>query len=72
MSSREITLRIPDTMLRDLASIARTDDMRISEVIREFIENRIAARQSDEEFRRRLEERLEEDREILDRLAEND
>jgi hypothetical protein len=57
-------------MAAELAAIARTQDIPLSEAIREAIEDHIASRRRDKEFQGRLKQRLEEDREILERLAE--
>jgi metal-responsive CopG/Arc/MetJ family transcriptional regulator len=69
-ASRAISLRLPEKMAAELAAIARTQDIPLSEAIREAIENHIASRRRDKEFQKRLKQRLEEDREILERLAE--
>jgi len=57
-------------MAAELAAIARTQDIPLSEAIREAIEDHIASRRRDKEFQQRLKRRLEEDRKILERLAE--
>jgi hypothetical protein len=57
-------------MAAELAAVARTDEMPISQAVREAIEKHIAERRADEDFQQRLKRRLEEDREILHRLAE--
>lgn len=69
MPSKAISLRLPEQMAAELAAIARTQDIPISEVIREAIESHIDSLSADDGFRRRLKERLEEEREILERLA---
>jgi predicted DNA-binding protein len=70
MPTKAMSLRLPEDKAAELAAVARTDEMPISEVVREAIDNHIAARRADEEFQKRLKKRLEEDREILERLAE--
>lgn len=64
------TIRMPDSMKSDLAAIARSHDMSVADAIREALEQYITARQSEEQFKERLARRLEEDREVLDRLGE--
>lgn len=64
------TIRMPDSMKSDLAAIARSRDMSVADAIREALEQYISTRQSEEEFKERLARRLEEDREVLDRLGE--
>jgi predicted DNA-binding protein len=70
MPSKAISLRLPEQMAAELAAIARTQDIPVSEAIREAIENHIASRRTDKDFQQRLKKRLEEDREVLERLAE--
>jgi predicted DNA-binding protein len=65
-----MSLRLPEPMAAELAAVARTDDMPISEAVREAIEKHIAERRADKDFQQRLKKRLEDDREILKRLAE--
>jgi predicted DNA-binding protein len=70
MSTKAMSLRLPDEQAAELAAVARTDEMPVSEVVREAIDNHIAARRADKDFQKRLKRRLEEDREILERLAD--
>jgi len=65
-----LSLRLPETMADEIAAVARTDDMSVSEAIREAIADHIAIRRADKAFKDRLKKRLEEDREVLERLAE--
>lgn len=69
MPHKAMSLRLPEDKAADLAAVARADDMPVSEVVREAIDNHIAARRSDKDFQKRLKRRLEEDREVLERLA---
>lgn len=70
MATKVTTLRLPDFMAAELAAVARTDDMPVSEAVREAIEKHIEDRRGDKEFQRRLKKRLEEDQAVLKRLAE--
>lgn len=56
-------------MAAELAAIARTKDIPVSEVIREAVEDHITSLSTDENFRQRLKKRLEEDQKVLKRLA---
>lgn len=69
VASKAISLRLPERMAAELAAIARTQDIPLSEAIREAIEDHIASRQRDKEFQKRVKQRLEEDREILERFT---
>jgi metal-responsive CopG/Arc/MetJ family transcriptional regulator len=68
MPSKVISLRLPEKLAAELAVVARADDMPVSEAIRKAIEEYIAARGTDQAFKKRLKQRLEEDREVLRRL----
>jgi predicted DNA-binding protein len=70
MAPKSMSLRLSETMAAELAAVARTDEMPISEAVREAIEKHIAERRADKDFQARLKRRLEEDREVLKRLAE--
>jgi predicted DNA-binding protein len=69
MAVKAMSLRLPEEKAAELAAIARTDDMPVSEVVREAIDNHIASRRADKDFQKRLKNRLEEDREVLERLS---
>jgi predicted DNA-binding protein len=65
-----MSLRLPTDLAEELAAVARTDDVAVSEAIREAIVNHITTRRADKAFKERVKKRLEEDREVLERLAE--
>jgi hypothetical protein len=67
--TRAMSLRLPEDKAVELAAIARTDEMPISELVREAIDKLLAARRADKDFQARLKRRLEEDREVLERLT---
>jgi predicted DNA-binding protein len=69
MPSKAISVRLPDQMSVELAAIARTQDVPVSEVIREAIENYIDSRRADKNFQQLIKKRLEEDRKLLERFA---
>ena len=70
MATKVTTLRLPDYMAEELAAVAQTDDMSVSEAVREAIEKHIAQRRADEDFQERLKKRLEANQEALKRLAQ--
>jgi predicted transcriptional regulator len=69
MANRAISLRLPEQTATELAAIARTQDVPVSEVVRQAVENHIAALFTDKEFQQRLKKHLEEELEILERLS---
>ena len=70
MANKAISVRLPDEMAAELAAIGRVQDIPISEVIREAIENHIVTRRTDKKFKQQIKKRLEEDRQLLERFAE--
>ncbi|HSC20481.1 MAG TPA: hypothetical protein VLC07_02020 [Solirubrobacterales bacterium] len=69
VSSKVMSLRLPKELSDEIAAVARIDEMAITEAIRAAIVGHIAARQVDPDFQDRLRKRLEEDREVIERLA---
>ncbi|HEV7528195.1 MAG TPA: ribbon-helix-helix protein, CopG family [Solirubrobacteraceae bacterium] len=63
------TLRLEDDQARALDALAMADEMSVSEVIREAIDDRIAKRRADKGFQQRLAAAVERNREALDLLA---
>lgn len=70
MSIKVSTVRLAEKQADELAIVARADKIPVSEAVREAIAKHIAERQEDQAFKDRLKKRLEEDREVLERLAE--
>lgn len=70
MATKVMTVRLSENLAAELAIVARTDDKPVSESVREAIERHIAARRADKDFQRRLKKRVEQEREIVNRLAE--
>jgi predicted DNA-binding protein len=68
--SKVMSLRLPEELADEIAAVARTDDMAVTVAIREAISNHIATRRSAKDFKERLRKQLEEDRKLLERLAE--
>jgi predicted DNA-binding protein len=66
---KTMSLRLPEEKAAELSAIARTDDMPVSKTILEAIDHLIDERRQDADFQARLERRMVEDREVLERLA---
>jgi len=66
---KAMTLRLPADQAAELEAIARADDRPVSETIREAIDKLIAERRHNKEFQARIRKIVEEDRELLERLA---
>jgi hypothetical protein len=62
-------VRLPGEMAAELGTVARTDEMSVSQATREAINRHIASRRADQAFQERLKDRLNEDRGVLERLT---
>jgi predicted DNA-binding protein len=69
MRVKVTTLRLPESLAVQLGAVTRTEGIPASEFVREAIENHIALRCSDEDFKERLRQRMAEDHEALRRLG---
>jgi predicted transcriptional regulator len=67
--AKTMTLRLSDEQAANLEAMARVDEMPVSEAVRLAIDERIKARRADKEFQARIKRMLEEEREVLKRLA---
>lgn len=65
-----VSLSLPHDVVEDLEALAREEGITPSDLAQQAVESRLAERRRDREFRGRLTRILEEDREILRRLAE--
>jgi len=70
MTTKAMTLRLSEEQARELDLVARAERIPVSELVREAIDAHIAERRQDGDFRARLAEMMEQDREILERLAQ--
>jgi hypothetical protein len=67
---KAMTIRLPADQAADLEAVAKVDRVPVSEAVRMAIAEHIAVRRRDREFRERLQQLIEENREILERLAQ--
>lgn len=65
-----MSLRLPPELADEIRAVARADGVSISETMRAAMYRYVTARRSEEDFKERLRKRLEEDRQMLERLAE--
>lgn len=70
ISGKIISVRMPDELAAEIDAMARAEGVSVSEAMRAAAYRYIATRRADQEFKERLRKRLEEDAEILKRLAE--
>ncbi len=69
-NTKIISLRMPAELAEQIDAMARAEGVSISETLRAAAYRYIATRRADQDFKERLRKRLEEDAEILKRLAE--
>ena len=69
MKTKAMSLRLPEEKVAELATVARTDEMTVSDVVRDAIAKHIASRRSDPEFKKQVRELIEEDNKTMRRLA---
>ena len=69
MTIRARTLRLPADQAEALDAIAGVDEVSINEEIRQAITAHIEARRQDADFQKRLQDSIDRNREILERLA---
>lgn len=70
MATKITTLRLPDYMAAELSAVARANGVPVSEVVRDALAKHIKDLRSDKDFQKRVKLLLEEDQEILKRLAD--
>jgi predicted DNA-binding protein len=71
--TKVLSLRLPESLAADVAAVAYAEGLSVSRCIREAVEHHVASRRSgpdfEEQVRRRIKKRQEEDRELLERLG---
>jgi len=70
MNDKIMSVRISEEAAAEMTAIARAEGVSASEAIRAAIYRYITERRGDEGFQRRLREKLEEDREAVERLMD--
>lgn len=66
---KALTVRLDPQLHAELEAVARVDDTSVADSVRTAIDEFIARKREDREFRTRLKEHIQRNREILDRLA---
>jgi predicted DNA-binding protein len=69
MSQEKMTLRLPESIAKQLRAIAQAEGVPVAEVLRQGIENHITAGVRQKDFKERLAKRMKEDREVLEDLG---
>jgi metal-responsive CopG/Arc/MetJ family transcriptional regulator len=69
-NTKVTSIRMPAELAAQIEAVARTEGVSVSEMMRAAAYRYIATRRADHDFQERLTKRLEEDREVLEALAE--
>jgi metal-responsive CopG/Arc/MetJ family transcriptional regulator len=67
--TKVMSLRLSQELADELDAVARVEDVSVSAAIRAAAHHYIATCRSSQAFKKRLKTRLEEDREVLERLS---
>lgn len=67
--TKAYTLRLPTDQAAELEAVARADEKSVNAEVRDAIDQLIEERRKDPEFRRRIRDIIESQREVLERLA---
>jgi hypothetical protein len=66
---KAMTLRLSADQAREAEVVARADGVSVNQLVRTALAEKIAARRKNKDFQKRVRQILDEDREILERLA---
>lgn len=67
--TKNMTVRLPDELAKDTEALARAEGLSVNETVRQALVEAVERRRKDPEFRVRLRRVIEEDQELLERLA---
>ena len=67
--AKNLTIRLDDELAADTEALARAEGHSLNETVKIALRETVERRQQDPEFRRRVREIIEADRELLERLA---
>jgi predicted transcriptional regulator len=67
--AKNLTVRLDDQLAADAEAIARADGVSLNETVKRALADAVERRHKDPEFKKRLRRIIEEDRELLERLA---
>ncbi len=67
--TRNLTVRLDQQLAADAEALARADGKSLNETVKQALRELVERRRSDPEFKARLRRIIEEDRELLERLA---
>lgn len=67
--AKNLTLRLDDELAADTQALARAEGQSVNETVRVALREAVERRRTDPKFKARLRRIIDEDRELLERLA---
>ena len=67
--TRNLTVRLPDELAADVEALARVEGTSLNETVKQSLIEAVERRRKNPKFKARLGKIIEEDRELLERLA---
>ena len=67
--TRNMTVRLPDDLAADAEALARVEGKSVNELVKEALGGTVERRRRDPKFKARISQIVEEDRQLLERLA---
>lgn len=66
---KHLTVRLPDDLAAAAEAVARAEGTSLNETIKDALADAVERRRKDPAFKKRIREIIEQDRELLERLA---
>ena len=67
--TKNLTVRLPDDLAADAEALARIEGKSVNETIKDALADAVQKRRRDPKFKARVRQIIQEDRELLERLA---
>jgi hypothetical protein len=67
--TKNLTVRLPDDLAADAEALARVEGTSLNEAVKQALSEAVERRRNSPKFKARLERLIQEDRELLERLA---
>lgn len=67
--TKHLTVRLPDDLAAEAEAVARAEGISLNETIKEALVDAVERRRKDSAFKKRLRQIIDQDRELLERLA---
>lgn len=67
--TKNMTVRLPDDLAADTEALARVEGKSVNETIKDALTDAVQQRRRDPKFKARVRQIIQEDRELLERLA---